>query len=126
MNREILAALLSDTVALTAAVGLLTPLLTALIEQPQFPLWLRRTVAAAVATIVGVITAATQGAFRPDAGLSWLAIIVMVVGFAQASYHELWKRTPITRTVETATVIPLRRKTTASRRRRRTAKDDAA
>lgn len=112
--------LFADTVALTALIGLLTPLVTAVFEQSFLTQRGRQVVALAVATVVGLLTAIANGALH---GMSWIAVTVMVVGFAQGAYHEVYKRTPLrraTRAIENATSVQPPRRPGRPRRHRAT------
>lgn len=86
-------------------IGFVTPLLVAVVNQPQWTRNQKRVLAVGVSVIVGVLNLVAQGAFT-EQSLTWsgaLASLVLVIGAAQASYALLWKPSGVAETVEAAT-----------------------
>jgi len=85
--------------------GVLTPLLTSLVQQPQWTNRTRSLVGVAVAIVIGILTCLAQGTLdlidtQPENVLATLALVLVA---SQAAYQSLWKMTGIAPAIERAT-----------------------
>lgn len=92
--------LLENPQAWGLILGLLTPLLVSLVQQPQLPQWARATVAAVSAVIVGVITCLVNGQIGAGDLLTTIAVVLVA---SHTAYESFFKPTGISPTVELAT-----------------------
>lgn len=81
-------AALADTTAWSALLGLFTPYLVALVNQPSWPRQVRTGVAIAVSVVVGVATSAANGTFTHP--LSTFGSVAIVLAASQAAYGRLF------------------------------------
>ncbi|HET9653820.1 MAG TPA: hypothetical protein VFP72_00565 [Kineosporiaceae bacterium] len=90
--------------------AVLTPLVTAVAQQPRWTSRTRSIVGALVSLVVGFLTVATAGKLGDTSTL--LTTLALVVAAAEASYQKLWRGTGLTQMIENATsprqVKPLR------------------
>lgn len=89
-----------DTETWGIALGAVTPLAVAVIQQPRWPAQARWAVGWACAVIVAVVTCLANGDF--DDGSTLLRTIVLTVVTAQATYAG-WKRSGFVPAIEHAT-----------------------
>ncbi|MET8696813.1 hypothetical protein ABZV65_30235 [Streptomyces bauhiniae] len=75
-----------------AKVGLLLPLLTAVVQQPGWPARVKKWVAVAAAGVAGVVTVAAEGGWA-QFHYAHLTVVTLagVLAASQASYVLLWK-----------------------------------
>lgn len=93
--------LLANTALWSVVLGVLTPLLTAVAQQPG---WSRRTrtiVGVGTSVLVGVVTLLATGGISD--GTSVVAGLVIVVTSAETAYRTFWRGSGITDTIEYAT-----------------------
>ena len=85
--------------------GLITPLVVSVINQPKYTAEQRRLIAIAAAVAIGFLGLVVQGAaFSWE--WSWAGVVtnlVLVIGAAQAAYSMLWKPTGVSDKVEDKT-----------------------
>lgn len=95
-------AALLDTASWALLAGFLTPLLTSVVQQPQWSRTVRTVVGVLASVVTGVITLLANGAFNdgPQTVLSILALVVVTSG---ASYRTLWGPVGVAPKIETAT-----------------------
>lgn len=82
-------------------VGLLSPLLTAVVQQPHWSNRVRVAIGAAAAVVLGGVTALADGS-ATHAG-SLLATVMAVLVASQTAYHSLWKPAGFAQAIEVAT-----------------------
>jgi len=92
--------ILSDTASWGLIVGVLLPLLTALVQQPSWSRPARVAVAVLASGIAGVLTCLAAGTF--DLG-NVLGTVAAVLVAAQASYESLWQPSGVAPAIEVAT-----------------------
>lgn len=92
--------LLHDTTALSLLVGFITPLLTALLQQPRWTGRTRVMVGWGVAVVLGLLTSAQTGALGNAKSTAQAVMLVLVT--AQATYTG-WKKTGVAPAIEAAT-----------------------
>ena len=80
--------------------GLLTPLLTSVVEQPHWTAKVRTVVAVLCAAAVGTVTVMAAGDVDPT---NWLLTVGAVLAASQAAFHEFWAPAGVTQTVELKT-----------------------
>lgn len=90
-----------DTVSWGLIFGVVTPLLTSLVQQPKWSSGLRAVVGALVSVLVGVGTCLANGDIHN--GQTVLSTIAVVLVAAQATYSQLWKPTGVSPALESAT-----------------------
>lgn len=90
-----------DSASWALILGVLTPLLTSLVQQPKWTDRVRSIVGAVVAVVVGVLTVLANGGFEDTT--SALGVIAIVLVASQASYRNLWKPTLVAPKIEAAT-----------------------
>ncbi len=93
----------ADTASWALIVGVLTPLLTSLVQQPTWSNQVRTIVGALVAILLGVGTVLANGGFQDASGS--LGIIALVMVASMATYRNLWgpKATGVASRIESAT-----------------------
>lgn len=74
--------------ALAGIVGVLTPLLTAVVQQPRWSTSTRRLVAALVALVLGAVAALLHGDITSSSDV--LGAMAAVLVSSQATYGTLW------------------------------------
>lgn len=87
----------------TAIAGLLTPFISALINQPRFSSQTKAMLAAVIGIILGIIAVAVTGGFEALPPAQWGAQILAVVGVSQTLYALILKK-PMD-ALEDATVV---------------------
>lgn len=80
--------------------GLVTPLATAVVQQPTWPKPLRTAVAVLAALVVGTITVLANGNFNTA---DWFTTVAVCLVAAQTAYHAIWKPAGVARVIELAT-----------------------
>lgn len=98
----ILQDLLANPASFGVLLGLLTPLLTAVVQQPTWSKQVREAAAAVCATVVGLLTVAGTGAFNDGATIS-VTTVLAVVAASKIAYKTLWRKTTVTDKIEAAT-----------------------
>lgn len=99
------ATVLSPAEAWAVLLGLVTPLLASVINQPRWSAAQRRVFSIVTAVLVGVVNLLVQGGFDITT-LTWanaLSSLVLLIGASQAAYTFLWKPTGVADKVEQAT-----------------------
>lgn len=94
-------------------VGVITPPLVAIVQQPHWSTQLRTVVGVAIAVGFAAITCWVDGTIGH--GQTLIATIGTVLVGAQATYRELWSKVGVTQKIEGATATPKGR--TVPRRR---------
>ncbi|AWI32678.1 hypothetical protein [Streptomyces tirandamycinicus] len=93
-----------NSVAAGSAVGTLLPLLTAIVQRPQWSVRAKQIVAVAMALAAGVVTVASVGGLDQfQHGLPTLGTIATVLAASQSTYDLIWKPTRIAPAIESAT-----------------------
>jgi len=90
-----------DATQLAIIAGVLAPPFISILQQPRWSARVRSVVTIVVAVVVGVVIAASQGAF--DTPQLTLATVATVLVAAQATYSGLWKKLGVTSAIEGAT-----------------------
>lgn len=95
--------LFADAALWGLILGLLTPLVTAVAQQPWFSHRTRQIVGVVVSVIVGLVTVLAQGEIgnTPVTVTTVLAVIVA----AQAAYTRLWQPSHLTERIEWTTFL---------------------
>lgn len=91
----------ADTASWALILGVLTPILTSVIQQPKWSDQVRSIIAALVSIVVGVVTVLANGGFVDASGS--LGIIALVMVSSYATYRNLWKPSGIAPAIESAT-----------------------
>jgi peptidoglycan/LPS O-acetylase OafA/YrhL len=91
---------LTDTMSWGLILGVVLPLLTALVQQPTWPKPVRAAVGLAAAVLGGFVTCLANGTI--DHGQTLLATIAAVLVAAQATYKGFYQPTGIGPAVEVA------------------------
>lgn len=106
--KKIIDALAGDPASVGIIVGIVTPLLVALIQRPTMSKQLRTVIAIAAAVIIGLISAAASGQLSQPS--SALTLIVVLYATCEAAYQKIWKATGLAKSIEVKTsptpVIP--------------------
>lgn len=90
-----------DTVSWGLMLGVITPLLTAVAQQPRWSSRTRAIIGAIVSIAVGGVTCLAKGDITN--GQTLLSTIAVVLVAAQATYSQLWKPTGVAGALENAT-----------------------
>lgn len=93
---------LSDTASWALLAGVLTPLLTSLVQQPK---WSRRTrviVSVIVSAAIGLLTLLANGSLN-DGPQTALSAVTLVIVAASASYKTIWEPMGVAPAIESAT-----------------------
>ena len=96
---------LSSAEGWAVLLGIITPLLISVLNQPRYSDATRRVLAIAVAVAVGVVNLLVQGLLDIST-ITWanaLSSLVLVIGASQAAFALLWKPTGASTKVENAT-----------------------
>jgi hypothetical protein len=80
--------------------GLLTPVLVSVVQQPQLPRWARATIAVVSGFLVGTITCLINGQIGAGDLLTTIALVLVA---SHTAYESFFKPTGIAPTVEAAT-----------------------
>lgn len=89
--------LLNSTHAWGLILGVLSPLLVSVVQQPKFTGPLRAVVALASAVVIGLLTVLAAGDFNPT---DWLTTAAVVLVAAHTAYEGFWRPTGIAEEVE--------------------------
>lgn len=100
MLKSIIELLHGNAALIGLLVGAVSPLLTSVLQQPQWSKRVRIAVSGAVSIVIGFAIAAAAGQLDPG---NLLGIIVAVYTAAEAFYQKLWKVTGVAGAVEAAT-----------------------
>ncbi|MGW1275478.1 hypothetical protein ACWD4V_00780 [Streptomyces tsukubensis] len=93
-----------DSITTGAQVGILLPLLTAVVQRPAWSAEVKKLVAVAAAVIAGVATVAASGGWQQfQNGTLTTATLAAVLAASQSSYDLLWKPTRVAPAIETFT-----------------------
>ncbi|MFB6700158.1 hypothetical protein [Streptomyces rubiginosohelvolus] len=93
-----------DSIATGAQVGVILPLLTAVVQRPAWSAKAKQIVAAAAALVAGVLTVAVDGGWAQfQHGTHTTLTVLGVLAAAQTSYDLLWKPTKLAPLIEAAT-----------------------
>lgn len=93
---------LLDTVSWGLVLGVVMPILTAIVQQPRWSDRTRTIVGWAMSIVAAIITCLANGSFHFDQGQTVLATIAVVLVAAQATYVG-WKKTGLTGKIEAVT-----------------------
>lgn len=102
--RKLTVSMLSDSASWGLILGVVLPLLTAVVQQPNWSQGVRRLVAVVAAMAGGVLTALANG--QVGSGQTVIQTVTAVLVAAQASYDLIWKPTGAARAIESATTRP--------------------
>lgn len=91
----------TDTASWALILGVLTPLVVSVVQQPKWPSQLRAVVALVAAVVVGTVTVLANGGFDDTSGV--LGIIALVLVASNTAYATLWKPTGIAPLIEAKT-----------------------
>lgn len=91
----------TDTASWALILGVLTPLVVAVVQQPTWPQPVRAVISLLAAVIVGVVTVLANGGLSDTSG--WLGIIALVLVASQTAYRNLWKPLGVAPAIEGAT-----------------------
>lgn len=100
--------LFTDTAALSAIVGVVSPWVIAFVQQPQWSTRVRKLVAVAASVVLGILTSLATGSFA-DGPVSIGGAIAIVLVASQSTYKSLAQPTSGRMRTEKAT-SPKRRK----------------
>lgn len=78
-------------VAISAAIGALSPFVSAFFLQWHWPKWLKTLVGVAI-SLAAAITASVVRDAPPHTVEDWCLLAVSVIGSTQIFYHALWKK----------------------------------
>ncbi|MFD3815100.1 hypothetical protein ACFWRZ_08540 [Streptomyces rubiginosohelvolus] len=93
-----------DSITVGAQVGVILPLLTAVVQRPAWSAKAKRVVAAVAALVAGVLTVAVDGGWAQfQLGTHTTLTVLGVLAAAQTSYDLVWKPTRVAPTIETVT-----------------------
>lgn len=93
--------LFADSASWALILGVLTPLVVALVQQPGWSRPLRAIVSVVASVVVGVITVAANGDLTEPRPV--LAVIALVLVASNTAYTTLWKPTGVAPAIEGAT-----------------------
>lgn len=96
-----LTSLLADTALWGLLLGLITPALTAVAQQPWFAKKTRHAVGVGVSVVVGLLTVLADGQLA-NGGVT-VATVLAVVAAAEASYKAFWQPTGVAGAIEWTT-----------------------
>ena len=88
----------------SALVGILLPLLVAVVEQQHYPSWLRSLIGDLACGFAAVVTAYLQGNLDFH---NWYSSAVVIFALAKTSYLAVWKPSTVAPRIEAATSNPL-------------------
>lgn len=91
----------NDTASWALILGILTPLVVSVVQQPKWPEQLRAGVAAVAAVVVGVVTILANGGFSDTSGV--LGILALVLVASNTAYKTLWKPLGVAPLIEAKT-----------------------
>lgn len=93
----------TEIVAIVMSFGTLVPLLTSVVQQPQWSARTRTFMGVGVATIAGAAAYVTQFGLSFGSPAEIVAVVVGVILASATSYQSIWKPSGITSRIETAT-----------------------
>lgn len=86
--------------------GVLTPLITSVVQRPTWPERVRVVVGVVAAVVIGVLTLlanGTLGAVLNDGAHTWLSLLALVIVASATAYKTLWKPSGVALAIENAT-----------------------
>jgi hypothetical protein len=87
-----------------SAVGGLMPLVTAVVQRPEWSVRAKKTVAVVMALVAGVVTVAADGGLEQfQHGVPTLATIAAVLAVSQSAHDLIWKPSGVAPAIESAT-----------------------
>ncbi|MFF0754421.1 hypothetical protein [Streptomyces sp. NPDC004267] len=87
-----------------SAVGSLTPLLTAVVQRPEWSVRAKKIVAVVMALLAGVVTVAYEGGVEQfQHGVPAFATIAAVIAVSQSAHDLIWKPTGFAPAIESIT-----------------------
>lgn len=97
----------ADTASWALILGVLTPLLVALVQQPQWTARTRALVSLLASIVVGVLTVLANGVdltvWTGNKAQTLLGVIALVMVASNTAYKTLWKPTGVAPAIEHAT-----------------------
>lgn len=93
----------TELVAIILSVGGLLPLLTSVVEQPQWSARTRTVMSVIVSIIAGIVTYVSAEGLHFESPSAIVATVVGVIITSAAAYKTLWKPTGATQAIEDAT-----------------------
>lgn len=93
----------TELVAIILSVGGLLPLLTSVVEQPQWSARTRTVMSVIVSIIAGIVTYVSAEGLHFESPSAIVATVVGVIITSAAAYKTLWKPTGTTQAIEDAT-----------------------
>lgn len=91
----------TDSASWALILGVLSPLLLSVVQQPRWPNSVRAALTAVASVVIGVVTVLANGGLEDASGV--LGIIALVLVASNAAYRNLWKPTGIAPAIERAT-----------------------
>jgi hypothetical protein len=91
----------TDTASWALILGVLTPLLVSVVQQPKWSQQVRAVVAAVAAIVVGLLTVLANGGFNDASGV--LGIVALVLVASNTAYKTLWKPMGVAPMIEAKT-----------------------
>lgn len=91
----------ADSASWGLILGILTPLLVSVVQQPTWSPRTRAMVAAVAAVVVGFLTVLANGGL--DSGQTLLGVIALVLVASNTAYKTLWKPTGVAPAIEIKT-----------------------
>lgn len=92
---------LGDTVSWGALAGVLTPLLTSIVQRPTWSKQKRTVIGVLVSIVVGLLTCLADGTL--DNAATLLATVTVVIVASAAAYKSLWQPSGVAPSLEHAT-----------------------
>ena len=86
--------------------GVLTPLITSVVQQPKWTGTVRTIVGVVASVVIGVLTLLANGTLNDvlnDGASTWLSLLALVVGAAAAAYKTIWVPMGVAPKIENAT-----------------------
>lgn len=93
---------LLDTASWALLAGVLTPLVTSVVQQPQWTGRVRTLVAVIASAVIGVVTLFANGALN-DGPQTVLSVVALVVVTSATAYKNLWVPAGVAPAIERAT-----------------------
>lgn len=98
---------LSNTATWALILGLLTPLVTSVVQQPHWSSRVRVLVALLAAVVVGSVTVLSNGTLNTA---DWFTTVGLVLVAAQTAYQTIYKPAGIAKVIELSTSPAARRR----------------
>lgn len=93
----------TEIVAIILAVGALLPLLTSVVQQPQWSARTRTVMAVGVSVLAGLVTYVTQFGFEITSASTLITFVVGVALASATAYKNIWKPAGVSPAIEEST-----------------------